>query len=139
VRSAPVSGQYLSAECPLMATQEAFARSRPKSAYPCKTFLSTPKNATITSRAMRRPRPPSPLSHDPQRIIGQWPLQRQRVERIGLRPTGRTLGHGLGMNGRDGRVGLRRQEAEQFMLALDQGLLGPRTFQSGYVCSTCGV
>jgi hypothetical protein len=56
------------------------------------------------------------------------------VELVGRREDHR---HGLGVNGRDGRLGLRRQEVEQFMLA--PGLLGPRTFQSGHVSSTSGI
>jgi hypothetical protein len=59
-----------------------------------------------------------PTRHDPQRMVGQRPLQFQRLRRVRGKPKVDLLSrrendrHGFGVNRRHDRVGLSRQEAD---------------------------
>src|SRR5208283_6130227 len=64
---------------------------------------------------------------DAQRIVGQWPLESKRISRrLGRKPEVNLAGvgqddrHGLRMDRRNDRVGLRRQESEELVLAFDR-------------------
>src|SRR5271157_1653934 len=70
------------------------------------------------------------LRDDPERIVGQRPLQRQSVNGVSLKPSVNLGGrreddrHGLGVNRSDDGVRFSRQEPEELMLALDRSALG---------------
>src|SRR5271165_677331 len=75
---------------------------------------------------------------DAQRVVGQWPLQSKSVSRrLGRKPEVNLAGvsqddrHCLRMDGRDDRVGFRRQESEKLVLAFDRRALGPADASPG--------
>ena len=65
------------------------------------------------------------LRHDPEPVIRQGPLQRERVNSLSVKPSVDLVRrrqddrHGFRMDGGDDGVGFSRQEAEEFMDALD--------------------
>jgi hypothetical protein len=76
------------------------------------------------------------LGDDPQRFVRQRPLKFQRVDRLALKPLVNLGGrrqndrHRLGVNRRDDRVGVRRQEADRSAKA-KSGLSSARANQIG--------